>query len=111
VNTTVKAALGVLGVTLPALFSYLSARAESTDAKVRAEVAYVTLQASVVELQKRVEEQDDTLAKQQGQLELLERWRPAGPMLAPRARAVRPAMPAPPESFMDAVEQYQHPKK
>jgi hypothetical protein len=110
VNTTVKAALGVLGVTLPALFSYLSARAESTEAKVRAEVAYVTLQASVVELQKRAEEQDDLLAKQQGQLELLERWRP-GPMAPAREHVVRAKMPAPPERFMDAVEQYQRPKK
>lgn len=101
-----KAILGVLGVTLPAAFSYLSARQESNEAKIRAEVAYVTLQVSVVSLQKRTEEQADQIARLQGQIELLERWRPPGPMLPLRAPAVRAKMPAPPERFIDAVDQY-----
>jgi molybdopterin-biosynthesis enzyme MoeA-like protein len=107
VNTVAKAVIGVLGVTLPALFSYLSARSESNEAKVRAEVAYVTLQASVVELQKEAKEQGEALADVRARAEMLENRLNARPVFVrPPHEHKADEMPAPPERFMDAVEQY-----
>ena len=86
-----KAILATLGVVLPAVFTFLASRAESNEAKIRAEVAYVTLQDSVKELQEASYEQALELAEIKGQLKVdrrehAELRRPShfiGPMAVP----------------------------
>jgi len=68
-----KAILATLGVVLPAVFTFLASRADSNEAKIRAEVAYVTLQDSVKELQEASYEQALELAEIKGQLKVEKR--------------------------------------
>jgi phosphotransferase system glucose/maltose/N-acetylglucosamine-specific IIC component len=63
-----KIILGTLGVILPSLFTYLASRSESTEAKIRAEVAYVSMQETVKELQATTSAQAIELAEIRGQL-------------------------------------------
>ncbi len=84
-----KAVLGVLGVTLPAVFTFLASRAESNEAKIRAEVAYVTLQDSVKELQEASYDQALELAEIRGQLKAERREHAkALPNRAPASRPI-----------------------
>jgi uncharacterized protein YlxW (UPF0749 family) len=105
-RTSTKTVLGLAGVTIPAVFSYLSARAESNEAKVRAEVAYVTLQAAVVDLKASVKDHDEALAAQAARTEALEDRLNARPMYMKAQVEPRANAPAPPAQFMEAVEQY-----
>jgi len=69
-----KALIGVVAVAIPALLNYLSARADSSEAKIRAEIAYVTLQESVKELQTASHEHALQIAELKGQLKTERRY-------------------------------------
>jgi len=69
------ALLGTAGASLPSLFSYLASRSDSNEAKIRAEVAYVTTQEIVKELQDSSYEQALQLAEMKGELKALSRQR------------------------------------
>ena len=120
-----KIILSILGVTLPSLFTYLAARVESNEAKVRAEVAYVTMQDVVKDLQEASYKQALQLAKIEGQLEAQGRLfeksaalpsglHPLLPIPSPVVIADRDGIhdaPAPvkltsPPDFSDAVQSY-----
>lgn len=62
-----KIILATLGVILPSLFTYLASRADSNEAKIRAEVAYVTMQETVKELQEATYAHEIELAELRGQ--------------------------------------------
>lgn len=81
-----KATLAVLAVVLPALFNFITAKVASDEAKIRAEVAYVTMQDVVKELQEASYTQALQIAKLEGQANC--------GALTP-APAPRPAVPAP----------------
>jgi hypothetical protein len=63
-----KILLGVLTAIVPSFFTYLAARAESDEAKIRAEMAYVAMQANVKELQGESYKHAIELAEIRGQL-------------------------------------------
>lgn len=110
-KTSWKVVLGFLGVVLPALFTYLAARVDSNEAKIRAEVAYVTMQGNVKELQEASYKQALQIAKLEG---MCAADRPSYEKSLPSADArpllpVRPSPPvqlkAPPD-FSQAVQSY-----
>ena len=110
-----KAWLTTAGVVLAALFNFLSARADSNEAKVRAVVAYETMAASVKELQGSVHAMALEQAELRGQVKELEKLgkltglQPLVPMSSPKAFDAK-AMVAPPP-FEDAVRDYKAAKK
>lgn len=122
-----KGILATLGIVLPALFTYLASRADSNEAKIRAEVAYVSMSEAVETLQKTSYAQAIELAEIRGKLSAnacgaLVTEKPAEkPAAAPRPVGAAPPrppidgdgipdLPAPPkmkrESFNDAVQSY-----
>lgn len=120
-----KVIIGVLGVVLPSFFTYLAARADSNEAKIRAEVAYVTMQDVVKELQEASYKQALQLAKIEGELEVERRMHSETKMPS----GLHPLMPAPsippdtdgvpdtqvklkaPPDFNQAVQSYKAAKK
>jgi len=110
----VKVLLAFLGVVLPSLFTYLAARSDSNEAKIRAEVAYVTMQGVVKELQEASYQQAIQLAKIEGKLDASDRvrveatlpptLRPAVPVRPPEPKA-QVKLAAPPD-FKKAVQDY-----
>ena len=74
-NKAMKAAGAILAIAIPAVFNYLSARADSAEAKVRAEVAYETLQPSIKELQEIVNKQGLQIAELKGRIKANEQFR------------------------------------
>lgn len=68
-----KAVLGVVAIAIPAVFNFLSARAESNEAKIRAEVAYTTMVEQVKDLQETVHDMELDHAEMQGKIYELER--------------------------------------
>ena len=70
-----KILLGVLTAIVPSFFTYLAARAESDEAKIRAEMAYVAMQANVKELQDASYKQAIELAEIRGQLKIARKER------------------------------------
>lgn len=62
-----KAILAILGVALPAIFNFFAAKVASDEAKIRAEVAYVTMEEVVKELQEASYNQALQIAKLEGQ--------------------------------------------
>jgi len=101
-----KTILGVVGVVVPAVFSYLSARAESNEAKIRAEVAYVTLQAAVVDLKAEAKEHDEAVAALGARADALEDRLNARPLFSRPKEAHKADKAAPPAQFMEAVERF-----
>lgn len=119
-----KAVLATLGVVLPALFTYLASRADSNEAKIRAEVAYVSMSEAVETLQKTSYAQAIELAELRGRLAAApcvaaektgSAPKPVGAVPPKRFSgdadgiADAPEPPAPPmkrESFNDAVQSY-----
>lgn len=104
-----------MAVALPALLNYLSARFESSEAKIRAEVAYSQMVESVKELQDTVHDLELSQAHLAGQVGAMEQMRPlmgygvgAGAPV-PEATPKR-EMKAPP-LFEDAVREYKASKK
>ena len=107
-----KAWLTTAGVVLAALFNFLSARADSNEAKVRAVVAYETMAASVKELQGTVHAMALEQAELRGQVKELEKLG--------KLTGLQPFMPAPKmmeaklaplPAFEDAVRDYKAAKK
>jgi len=86
-----KVVIGILGVVLPSFFTYLASRADSNEAKIRAEVAYVTMQEVVKELQEASYKQAIQLAKIEGELEAERRVHSEAKM----PTGLHPLMPAP----------------
>jgi len=78
-----KVILATLGVILPSVFTYLASRSDSNEAKIRAEVAYVTMQETVKELQETSYAQAIELAEIRGQLK-------GGRVSPPQASAPKP---------------------
>lgn len=123
-NQLWKGALAVLVATVPAFFTYLAARAESDEAKVRAQVAYETMAESVKDLQEVTYGQALQLAKLEGRMESCEKLRAdlTVPVTGPRPPVPAPKPPSPvsdgdgiksvqsklrsPPSFSDAVQQF-----
>lgn len=70
-----KIILGLLTAVVPSFFTYLAARADSDEAKVRAEMAYVAMQANVKELQEASYKQAIELAEIRGQLKVARKER------------------------------------
>lgn len=121
-----KGILATLGIVLPALFTYLASRADSNEAKIRAEVAYVSMSEAVETLQKTSYAQAIELAELRGRLSahgcapVEEAPKPAAKPrdvptgAAPPKRPLAdgdgiPDPPAPPmkrESFDNAVQSY-----
>ena len=102
-----KTILATLGVILPAVFSYLSARADSSEAKIRAEIAYVTLQESVKELQDASYEHAIAIAELKGRLKAEKRMR--AEMAAERPSYQSPS-PVDGDTVADAEEPTARPK-
>jgi len=124
-----KVILGILGAVLPSFFTYLAARSDSNEAKIRAEVAYVTMQEVVKELQEASYKQALQLAKIEGELEAERRVHSESKM-PPGVHPLLPAHPPapslppdtdgipdvqvklkPPPNFSDAVQSYKAAKK
>lgn len=109
-----KVAGALVAVALPALLNYLSARAESSEANIRAEVAYSQMVESVKELQDTVHELELSQARLTGQVGAMEQMRPVGYGVNASAPAPETApkreMKAPP-LFEDAVREYKASKK
>ena len=68
-----KVLLGFAATVLPSFLTYMAARVESNEAKIRAEVAYTTMQTVVKELQEASYDQAMHLAKIDGRLESMSR--------------------------------------
>ena len=67
-RTRWKVIIGLLTAVLPSVFTYLAARSESNEAKIRAETAYEALQGTVKELQSASTKQALELAELRGEL-------------------------------------------
>jgi hypothetical protein len=108
-TTVWKVVGGVLVVAVPAAFNYLSAREDSDEAKVRAEVAYATTVEVVEELQATVHALELSQARLEGQVLELRRSQAArvgaSPPVVPDTAYPAPAMKAPPR-FEDAVRDF-----
>ena len=92
-----KTIVTLLGIALPALGTYLAARAESNEAKIRAEIAYTTMQNVVQDLQEASYKQALQLAELKGQLRTV-RWN--------SHEETAPVKLTPPVDLNQAVEQY-----
>jgi hypothetical protein len=108
VKPSTKAVLATVGVISTGLFNYLAARADSNEAKIRAEVAYETMATSVKELQETVHDMELEHAEMKGKIYELERIKAA------RLGEAAPKPPSPPRAvemnapmnFEDAVQSY-----
>lgn len=89
-NRNLKIVGAVLAVALPAVFNFLSARADSSEAKIRAEVAYESLQPSIKELQDVVNKQGLQIAELKGRVRANEQFRKELTVPAPVAMPGRP---------------------
>lgn len=107
-----KPLLAAVGVALPAVFNYFSARLEADEAKIRAQVAYETMVSQVTELRKTVHDLELDHAELEGKVYELERVKAArmgeAPPKVPHEHKDMADAPLP---FEDAVLNYKASKK